>query len=375
VAAPATYGSELREARDLDSPTLVIRQVHVKRVELVAGHEVHRAENRRLRLEVVPHVEHEAAIAEARGVHDPERRKGEGLPRDGRGEKGAQRLHAVEDTRSRTAPDADAVPRIHHELVGLDGVRAFDGPHLEPKRRGGSRPSRRLRDARTKVLDGEVGFRLQLRRRGDRRHRLEDELPFALLERRRRRKDRRKLLHRNVAHAFVEGVLRLRRDDAGIPAGLRAPLERNRRVVLQRMTLPRRVVEDDVGADGDEADVRDEGSEVLELGARARREPLEIGTGNDPEQRAGNPFDGGAAPYALRNRVVHRVEVDRPTARGEGLSPAVGQRERGARGPFVAVLEEVFLQLPLQLERRLGRAARCGEAEDQDGESMTHAGI
>ena len=120
------------------------------------------------------------------------------------------------------------------------------------------------------------------------------------------------------------------------------------------MALGGSLVEDDVGARGGEADVRQRGREVLELDGLAGRHAGEIGARNDPLEIAGDPFDGDATPDAARLRFVQRAEVDRPPAAGQGFPVAIGERERRARGGLL-LAEDVFLDFPLELKGGLGR--------------------
>ena len=103
-------------------------------VELVARHQVEHPQHRGLGLEVARDVEHEAAVAEARGVHDPQGRQRDALPR-GRGrQQAAQGLQAVEDAGRRVAEDPDPGRRVDHELVRLGRVLPVDLPRLEAER-------------------------------------------------------------------------------------------------------------------------------------------------------------------------------------------------------------------------------------------------
>src|SRR5262245_51954193 len=141
------------------------------------------------------------------------------------------------------------------------------------------------------------------------------------------------------------------------------------------MTAGRRVVEDEIRASRSEADVRDHWGQVLEPGARTRSEPWKIRPGNDPQEGSLDPLDGGPAAHAIRKRVVEGVEVYRPSARGERLLVAVGQREHGAGGsPVDRSREDVLRELPFEPERGLGRAGWRGEGKEEQGESMSHGG-
>ena len=74
MPASGAHPRQLGQARDLDPPALVIREVHVEHIELVARQQIERAQHGRLRLEVAGDVEHEPAVAEAGRVHHPDRR-------------------------------------------------------------------------------------------------------------------------------------------------------------------------------------------------------------------------------------------------------------------------------------------------------------
>ena len=239
VPAPGAHRGELGEARDLDAPALVVGEVEVEDVELVARHQVERPQHRGLGLEVARDVEHEPAVAEARGVHDRHRGEGQPLGRGrGRRQQAPQGLQAVEDAGGRGCR-ACGCPR--------PGRRRARRPRASPgPRRGRSRAARTappafpaaLREVRAQVLRGERGLRLQLRRRRHRRHRLEPQLPLPLLERPRSREDRGQGVQGDVAHGLVERVLRLRRHDAGIPPRLGGALEGHRDVVRARARGP-----------------------------------------------------------------------------------------------------------------------------------------
>ena len=97
MAAPSAHRRQVGKARDLDAPPLVIREMHVEDVELVAGHQVERAQHRGLGMEVARDVEHEAAVAEARRVHDAECRQYEPAARRWWRQQSAQGLETVED--------------------------------------------------------------------------------------------------------------------------------------------------------------------------------------------------------------------------------------------------------------------------------------
>ncbi len=130
VAASRAHRCELGQARDLDAPALVVREMEVEDIDLVAGQQVERAQHHAFGMEIPGDVEHEAAVAEAGRVYHPNRRQDKTGPRRGRGQQAAQRLEAVEDTGRRNAHDPYPLGGIHHERVRLGRGLACHGTHL-----------------------------------------------------------------------------------------------------------------------------------------------------------------------------------------------------------------------------------------------------
>src|SRR5437773_5690115 len=131
VAASSAQRGELGEARNLDPPALVVREMEMEDIELVAGDEVERAQHGGLRMEVAGDVEHESAVAEARSVHHASGRQDETCAGSGRGQEAAERLETVKDTGGRDAHDANTLDGIHDERVRLGRGLPGDGAHLE----------------------------------------------------------------------------------------------------------------------------------------------------------------------------------------------------------------------------------------------------
>src|SRR3989449_6116977 len=115
---------ELGEARDFDSPALVVREMEMEDIELVAGDEVERAQHGGLRMEVPRDVEHEPAVTEARSVHHANGREDQTCAGSGRGQEATQRLETVKDAGGRDAHDPNTLDGIHDERVRLEIGRA-----------------------------------------------------------------------------------------------------------------------------------------------------------------------------------------------------------------------------------------------------------
>src|SRR5207249_11986691 len=113
MATSRAHRGELGEARDLDPPTLVIREMEVEDIELVAGDEVERPQHGGFRMEVAGDVQHEPAVAEARSVHHSDGRQDETCARRWRGQQTAQGLETVEDAGGRGAHDVNTLEGIH----------------------------------------------------------------------------------------------------------------------------------------------------------------------------------------------------------------------------------------------------------------------
>src|SRR5437773_11566345 len=95
VAASSAQRGELGEARNLDPPALVVREMEMEDIELVAGDEVERAQHGGLRMEVAGDVEHEPAVTEAGSVHHSDGRQDRTGARSGGGEEAASGLETV----------------------------------------------------------------------------------------------------------------------------------------------------------------------------------------------------------------------------------------------------------------------------------------
>src|SRR2546422_10715658 len=115
VAASRAQRGELGEARDFDSPALVVREMKVQHIELVAGNEVERAQHGGLRMEVPRDVEHEPTVTEAGSVHHANGRQDQTRAGSGRGQEAAQRLETVKNTGGRGAHDMNTLDGIHDE--------------------------------------------------------------------------------------------------------------------------------------------------------------------------------------------------------------------------------------------------------------------
>ena len=342
-------------------------------VELVAGHQVEHPQHRGLGLEVARDVEHEAAVAEARGVHDPQGRQGDALPRGSGRQQAAQGLHAVEDAGRRVAEDPDPGRRVDDELVRLGRVLPVDLPRLEAERdRAGAGFRRDLREEGTQRVGEERGLGLQPGGGRDRGRDGEAQSSLPSLERHGGREHGGQRLDRDVARGGVELELRLRGDDAGVPTGLRRALE-GRRHVAQRVPPAGVVVEDEVRPHGSEAPVGQEGREVLDLDALAGRQAREVGAGHHPLEIAGDVLDGDPAPHGPRERLVQGAEVDRPAAAGQGLRVAVREGERDTGGArVIGPAEDVVLELPPQMQGGLGADRRSGEGKEHGRQSVSH---
>src|SRR5437762_13615996 len=109
MATSRAQRGELGEARDLDPPALVVREMEMEDIQLVPGDEVDRAQHGGLRMEVPRDVEHEPAVTEARSVHHAKGRQDQTGPRSRRGQEAVQRLEPGESARGRDAHDADTL--------------------------------------------------------------------------------------------------------------------------------------------------------------------------------------------------------------------------------------------------------------------------
>ena len=167
VATSRAHRRQLRQTCDLDTPALVIREVHVEDVELVARHQVERAQHRGLRMEVACDVEHETAVAESGRVHDAHRWQDQPRTFRWRHQQSPEGLQAIEDTRRRDADDANTCRGIDHQLVRLRRRLAFDRTHLESQR-DAALPGP---DVWPEVFGGELCLARELGRCRDRRHR------------------------------------------------------------------------------------------------------------------------------------------------------------------------------------------------------------
>src|SRR5439155_19054457 len=131
VAASCTQRGELGEARDLDPPALVVREMEMEDIELVAGDEVERAQHDGLRMEVPRDVEHEPAVIEAGSVHHANGRQDQTCAGSRRGQEAAQRLETEKDAGGRGAHDVNTLDGIHDERVRVGGGLTGGGTHLE----------------------------------------------------------------------------------------------------------------------------------------------------------------------------------------------------------------------------------------------------
>src|SRR2546428_9045988 len=131
MATSRAQRGELGEARDFDSPALVVREMEMEDIELVAGDEVERAQHGGLRMEVPRDVEHEPAVTEARSVHHANGRPDQTCAGSGRGQEATQRPETVKDACWRGAPDWDTIVDTHHGRFALGRGLTGDGTHLE----------------------------------------------------------------------------------------------------------------------------------------------------------------------------------------------------------------------------------------------------
>jgi len=190
VAAPRADRRQLRKPGDLDAPAFVVREVHVKGVELVAREQVDRAQHRRLGLEVARHVEHESAVAKPRRVHHLNRRKRDPSASDWCGKQRAQRLEAIEDAGGRNSDDSDSRRGIDGEAVRFGRRLALHRPDLEAKRLAPPPRSSARAHIGPQVFGRERRLVRELRRRVDLRHSVEPQLSRSFGDLERRREDR-----------------------------------------------------------------------------------------------------------------------------------------------------------------------------------------
>src|SRR5438034_6854369 len=167
MATSRAQRGELGEARDLDPPALVVREMEMEDIELVAGDEVERAQHGGLRMEVAGDVEHEPAVTEAGSVHHSDGRQDQTGARSGRGQEAAQGLETVKDAGGRDAHDANTLDGIHDERVRLGRGLTGDGTHLESNGRATCLAG--AAEVRAQVLRRERCFGLERRGRLDRR--------------------------------------------------------------------------------------------------------------------------------------------------------------------------------------------------------------
>src|SRR5207247_1777340 len=153
VAASSAHRGEVGEARNLDPPALVVREMEMEDIELVAGDEVERAQHGGLRMEVAGYVEHEPAVTEAWSVHHANGRQDQTGARSGRGQEAAQGLETVKDAGGRDAHDANTLDGIHDERVRLGRGLTGDGTHLESQWRPACLAG--AAEVRAQVLRGE----------------------------------------------------------------------------------------------------------------------------------------------------------------------------------------------------------------------------
>ncbi len=155
------------------------------------------------------------------------------------------------------------------------------------------------------------------------------------------------------------------------------PFEGNRDVIVQADAHVFRVVEDDVGALRNEADVEEQVGEVGDANAGTGGQSGEPSCRREAMQVGDHVLDVEPARHASGHRRVERVEVDHPSGRGERLGAAVGEGEGHSRDAPVAC-EAVPHELPPELERGLGGAGPRREGQQWDGqcdkESVGHAG-
>ena len=369
MAATRPHRGELGEARDLDPPAFVVRQMHVQDIELVAREEINRPQHHGLRMEIAGDVEHEAAVAEARRIHDADRRQRKSGTRRGRGEQVAQRLQPVEHAGRRDAHDANAPRRparrrIHDERIRLGRRLTRDSADLESQ---GDAARPRAGEVGTQVLRRENPLVPQRFSCFDPRKCREAQRARSPCHRHGSWEQRRQLARRDHARRGIEDELVL--------GGRDSPVKRGRHIVGQRDADIFRRVEDDVRTLGHEAAIEEEVGDVRDPHAGTSSQSRKPSCRHKSVQVGHHVLDDEPSTYASRVRRMERAEVDRPAGSGERSRATVRERERRARGGEIGC-DAVSHELPADLQRCLGGAGSRREGEQDWGqcskESVAH---